>query len=407
MTPNDASPDPRVAVIVVAAGGGARLGAGMPKAFAPLGGGTILGAALAGVRRARLEAQCVVVVPRDRVGDAERIARAVYGGDDASFVIVPGGAERAESVAAGLGAVAAGVQTVLVHDAARALTPPAQFEQVAALVVEHDCGVVPVRPVVDTVKRVAADGRVVETLDRGELALAETPQGFPRHALERAVASAGAGATAYTDDAALAAAAGVRVITAEGHELAFKITTPEDLSRAEAILGAPEVSAELRTGVGVDAHRLVAGIPLWLGGVEWPGEPAGLAGHSDGDVACHAIVDALLSAAGEGDIGTVFGVDDPDRAGTRGATFIRETVELLARAGWRVRSVSVEIVANAPRIGLRRDELERTLAGLVGAPVAVAGTTSDGLGLAGDGEGIAAVATALVSREPAANRLIG
>ncbi len=155
---------------------------------------------------------------------------------------------------------------------------------------------------------------------------------------------------------------------------------------------------ELRTGIGVDVHAFADGIPLWLGGVHWPDFPAGLAGHSDGDAACHALVDALLQAAGLGDIGAVFGTVDPRYAGESGATFIRQTVALLVENGWTIRGVSVEIIANEPRIGPRREEIERTLSALVGAPVTIAGTTADGLGLTGDGEGIAAVATALVSR---------
>ena len=416
MTPNEASSDPAVSVIVVAAGDGVRLGAGSPKAFVPLADGTILQAALAGVRQAGVRAQCVVVVPSDRLDEAEGVAREVYGADyEALVTVVPGGTTRADSVASGLRAVAPGVRAVLVHDAARALTPPEQFDLVAALVLEQDCGVIPVLPVLDTVKLVGPDGRVAETLDRRELALAQTPQGFPRATLDQAYRSVGAEAAGYTDDAALFAAAGGRVIVGDGHERAFKITTPEDLQRAESIVRDSNpagddptgVGPELRTGVGVDAHRLVDGVPLWLGGVEWPEEPAGLSGHSDGDVACHAIVDALLAAAGRGDIGTVFGVDEPRRAGTPGATFIRETVELLDADGWRIRSVSVEIIASAPKIGPRREELERTLSRLVLAPVSVAGTTSDGLGMTGDGQGIAAVATALISREAPARRLTG
>ncbi len=192
---------------------------------------------------------------------------------------------------------------------------------------------------------------------------------------------------------AIFAAAGHRVVTIPGSERAFKITVPADLARAEELLRG---GAELRTGIGVDVHAFSDGVPLWLGGVHWPGLP-GLAGHSDGDAACHAIVDALLAAAGLGDIGSVFGTDDPRYAGASGATFIREAVAILADAGWAARGVSVEIVANEPRIGPRRAELERELSALVGAPVTVAGTTSDGLGLTGGGGGVAAIATALLS----------
>jgi len=390
---------PRVAVIVVAAGEGTRLAAGVPKAFVPLAGRTMLGVALDAVRRSALAPQLVVVVPDDRRAEAERIVAATAPGLPAA--VVAGGAGRADSVAAGLAGLLPSVRTVLVHDAARALTPPERFDEVAALVERLGCGVVPVLPVHDTVKRIDAEGVVVGTPDRDRLGLAQTPQGFPRAALEAAYRDVEA--SAHTDDAAIFAAAGHRVVTTEGSELAFKITRPADLARAEAILRSDAGDADglptgLRTGVGVDAHRLEPGVPLMLGGVAWPGEPAGLAGHSDGDAVCHAIVDALLSAGGLGDIGAVFGVDDPALQGASGGRFLQETAALLAREGWTIRSVAVEVVGDRPRIGPRRAEIESVLTGLLGAPVAVAATTTDGLGLTGEGKGIGAIATALLER---------
>ncbi len=416
-----------VAVIVVAAGAGSRLDLGVPKAFVPLANGTVLEAALNGVRLAGLLAQLVVVAPHDHLQEAARIAKRVYREDyDRLVTVIPGGAERADSVAAGLRALAPEIVAVLVHDAARALTPPELFDSVAGLVLKLGCGVVPALPVVDTVKRVLRDGEITGTLDRKDLALAQTPQGFPRGQLEGAYRGMGPAAITYTDDAAVFSAAGHRVVTTAGRERAFKITHPQDLARAEAILRDSSIpagelpmlakgprlpSAEAdrledtdtatsrvyRTGVGADAHAFGEVPPLRLAGVEWPEHPA-LAGHSDGDAACHAIVDALLAAAGLGDIGTVFGTDDPARQGYSGLAFIHDAVALLGSHGWRVHSVSVEIVANAPRISDRRDELERVLRDAVGAPVSVAGTTADGLGLTGEGRGIGAVASALVSR---------
>jgi len=406
---------PRVAVIVVAAGDGRRLAAGMPKAFVPLAGRPMLATALDAVRRGLPGAQLVVVAPGDRVAEAERLGAGAR--DGAPFIAVAGGARRTESVVAGLGALLPSVRTVLVHDAARALTPADRFRTVADLVAELGCGVVPAMPVHDTVKRVGDDGGVVETPDRSRLVLAQTPQGFPREILESAYREVDT--ASLTDDAAVVAAAGGRVVTTPGSEFAFKITLPADLARAESLLreessaaaaalpapvpptGAPSVETlppGLRTGVGVDAHRLEPGIPLMLGGVEWPEEPAGLAGHSDGDAVCHAIVDALLSAAGLGDIGSLFGTDDPALRGASGARFLRETAARLAREGWRIRSVAVEVVGNRPRIGPRRAELEGVLSALLDAPVALAATTTDGLGLTGEGLGIGAIATALVER---------
>jgi 2-C-methyl-D-erythritol 4-phosphate cytidylyltransferase/2-C-methyl-D-erythritol 2,4-cyclodiphosphate synthase len=357
----------------------------VPKALVPIGGRSMLDWALDGVLAAQVERVVVTAPP----AAPDLVVAVVAARSDSGRVsVVTGGSTRQESVAIALAQVDPG-DVVLVHDAARPLTPSSLFDLVRAAVVATGAGVVPALALADSVKQL--DGTTVTaTLDRSRLAAVQTPQGFPAGALQRAYATADPG---HTDDASVFAAAGGTVSLVPGEPDAFKVTTRWDLRRVEQML-AP--ASAMRTGIGVDIHAVDATRPLHLGGLAWPGEP-GLAGHSDADVVCHAVADALLSAGGLGDLGGRFGVDRAEEAGRAGVDFVTRSVALLAEAGLAPVSVAVQVIGNRPRIGARRAEMVARLSGAVGAPVSVAGTTSDGLGLTGRGEGVAAIATALVT----------
>lgn len=396
------------AVVVVAAGSGTRLGIGTAKAFVPVAGALMLARALEPLFALPSPTLVVVVAPASHLDECRQVVGSVAGAAVAYTAVVAGGTDRHGSVEAGLAVLPDSVATVLVHDAARCLTPAAQFSRVFDAVAAGDgAGVVPALPVTDTVKRVDGDV-VVETVDRAALVGVQTPQGFPLAALRRAYAVS---SQSETDDAGVFQAVGGTVRFVPGDADAFKITTPWDLGRAESIVrarteanagagagagaGTADAVVAVRLGLGVDVHAFDDASACRVGLLDFPGEP-GLSGHSDGDAVAHAVCDALLSAGGLGDIGGRFGTADTRYAGATGDVFVRGAVALLADAGLVPVSVTVQVIGNRPRIGRRRDEMQDALSAVVGAPVAVSGTTTDGLGFTGRGEGLAAIATALV-----------
>jgi len=355
-----------IAAIIAAAGSGERFGSAIPKALISLGDRTLIEHALASL--SAVVDEIVITAP---AGYEEAIR--TLAADRAT--VVTGGSTRSESVRIGLAAISQNVEFVLVHDAARALASSDLARRVITALRTGEVAVIPGLPQVDTVKVVDGDGYVTATPERAPLRRVQTPQGFALDLLTRAHQSK----SDATDDAALVEQLGARVKVIEGEERAIKITTPSDLATALQFLGNTH---DFSSGVGVDAHAFADGRPLHLAGLFWPDE-TGVAGHSDGDVAAHAICDALFAASNLGDLGSNFGTS-------------RRLVE---KAGYSISHVSVQIIGNRPKIGARRVEAIAALsAALGGADVALLATTTDGLGLTGEGKGIAAIASALITK---------
>ena len=382
-----------LAVVVVAAGLGTRLGADKPKAFVNLAEKTLLEHTLENLASVASLEQVIIAVPAGHEAQTATLADIALAGASVRFDVVVGGATRQESIANALGVIDLELSVVLVHDAARALAPASLFERVAAEVRRSNLGAIPVMKIADTIKRVD-DEIVLETVDRNLLRAAQTPQGF---VLAQLLEAYQATTDDYTDDAALAQAHGIQINAVDGDERAFKITTADDLAAAELRYLHRGAQAHIRTGIGTDVHRFTddENKPLYLGTIIWPGE-RGLDGHSDGDAVSHAIVDALLSAAGLGDIGSNFGVDLPEFAGANGKVFIEATLDLLKSKGFAVHNVAVQIIGNRPKVSPMRSKVEAALTEIIGAPVTLGATTTDGLGFLGNSEGVAAVATALI-----------
>jgi 2-C-methyl-D-erythritol 4-phosphate cytidylyltransferase/2-C-methyl-D-erythritol 2,4-cyclodiphosphate synthase len=375
----------RIAALILAAGSGTRFGSATPKQFVALGGVPIVARA----------ARAFAAHPRiDRVmlvGPVESLAAACP--DFPKAGLVPGGATRQDSARAGLEALAAAPpDAVLIHDAARPLVPARVIDAVCDALAGGAEAVLPALPVTDTLKRAEA-AVVTETVPREGLWRVQTPQGFRFGAIlaaHRAVAR-----QSLTDDGAVAEAAGMTVRLVPGSEENLKVTTPDDLARAEALLGAHLTP---RIGTGFDVHRFAPDRPLMLCGIHVP-HPLGLAGHSDADVGIHALCDAIYGALAEGDIGTQFPPSDSTWKGADSALFLKHAVNRVAARGGRILHADVTLICERPRIAPHAAAMRERLAALMGVDagaVSVKATTTERLGFTGRGEGIAAQAAVTV-----------
>ncbi len=376
------------AAIIVAAGAGLRAGGDTPKQWRALLGKPVVrwsAEALLCAGAARL----AVVVS----AGAHALAQAALQGLP-GLEIVQGGAERIDSVRAGLAALGEdGRRAVLVHDAARPFLTRAHVEAVLAPLAAHD-GALLALPVSDTLKRGGRDGVVIETAPREALWRAQTPQAFRPGVLETAYAAWPAGEIP-TDDSAVVERAGGRVALVAGDPLLMKLTYAEDFPMAERLAGAARIT---RVGQGVDAHRFTGGDRVWLCGVEIPHDQT-LLGHSDADAGLHALTDAILGAIGEGDIGDHFPPTDPRWRGAASDQFLLHAVELVRARGGRVLNADVTLICERPKIKPHRPAMRQRLAGLLDLPldrISVKATTMEEMGFTGRREGLAAQAVCTV-----------
>ncbi|HZL61057.1 MAG TPA: bifunctional 2-C-methyl-D-erythritol 4-phosphate cytidylyltransferase/2-C-methyl-D-erythritol 2,4-cyclodiphosphate synthase [Pseudolabrys sp.] len=381
-----------VAAVIVAAGRGLRAGADMPKQFRQIGGAPMIRQSLVTLLE---HPEVDVVQPVIHPEDVE-----MFRSSAVALEILPpvfGGATRQASVRAGLEALAPRQPAiVLIHDAARPFASAELISRAIAAAAQSGAAI-PALPVTDTVKTVDAAGLVDKTLDRNSLRLVQTPQSFAFPALlEAHRRAAAASRDDFTDDAALAEWAGLKVSVFPGEPGNIKITNAGDFARAEAMQYAS--LGDVRIGTGIDVHAFGPGDHVTLGGIRIAHDRA-LTGHSDADVVLHALVDAILGALAEGDIGVHFPPSDPQWRGASSDRFLAFAIERLTKRGGRIAHLDINIVCEAPRIGPHRDAMRAKIAALAHIAierVAVKATTSEKLGFTGRGEGIAAYATATI-----------
>ncbi|MDV5822407.1 bifunctional 2-C-methyl-D-erythritol 4-phosphate cytidylyltransferase/2-C-methyl-D-erythritol 2,4-cyclodiphosphate synthase [Sphingobium naphthae] len=379
---------PKTVALIVAAGQGSRAGGDVPKQYRTIAGKAVLAhahEAIAG--HGAIDAVFVVVADGQ-----QHVARALLGDE---VQVVAGADSRRGSVRAGLEAIdaAGGAGIVLIHDAARPFLPAAVVDRLLEALADSE-GAIPTLPVADTLVR-EDGGTMADTVERAQLHRVQTPQAF-RFATILAAHRAWDEARDATDDAQILRASGHDVMLVHGDERLEKLTYRQDFARAEALLAPAYMT---RVGMGYDVHRLAPGEPLWLGGVLVPHD-RGLAGHSDADVALHAMVDAMLGALADGDIGSHFPPSDPQWRGAPSDRFLAYARDRVTARGGRIDHVDLTIICEAPKIGPHRDAMRARIAAILDVPierVSVKATTTERLGFAGRREGIAAQAVATLS----------
>ncbi len=379
---DDAPTLPSFAAIVVAAGKGLRAGQPLPKQFAMWRGKPVLRHSVETLLDAGARPLVIAVPP-----DGEQAVLDALAGLD-GFALVTGGTTRQQSVKKALAAVES-AERILIHDAARPDLPLPVIERLLAAL-EHHPGAIPVLPVIDSLS-VENDGVMSGTAPREQLRRVQTPQAFRFDAIFRAH-QAWEDEDSAGDDAQVLRANGGIVAHVQGDERLAKLTFAEDFMVQQP---------SIRIGMGFDVHRLVEGEELWLGGIRLD-HSKGLSGHSDADVALHAIVDALLGAVANGDIGSHFPPSDPRWKGASSDRFLEHAAKLVREAGYGVGNLDLTIICEAPKIGPHRDAMRTRIADLLGVDIAlvsVKATTTERLGLTGRGEGIAAQAIATVIKE--------
>jgi 2-C-methyl-D-erythritol 4-phosphate cytidylyltransferase/2-C-methyl-D-erythritol 2,4-cyclodiphosphate synthase len=382
----------RTAVVLVAAGRGLRAGAGGPKQYRTIGGVPVIFRAMESFSKHPDVAWVQPVVNPD---DSAMFDAAVEGLRHERPT--SGGATRQASVLAGLEAIASRKpDIVLIHDAARPFVSPPLISRAIEAAHRHGAAI-PAIPVNDTVKLIDADGRVEGTPERARLRIAQTPQSFHFETiLEAHRRAASQGRSDFTDDAAIAEWAGLTVATFEGDVENMKLTTPEDFMREEARLAA--ALSDIRTGTGYDVHAFGDGDHVMICGVRVP-HSKGFLAHSDGDVGLHALVDAILGALADGDIGSHFPPSDPKWKGASSDRFLKYAIDRVKARGGRVANLEVTMICERPKIGPLRDSMRARIAEISGVDVsriAVKATTSERLGFTGREEGIAATASATI-----------